>query len=96
MKVVRNAGAGRLTKIHPEIEPVRPVFSRNRELSLLGEIHEFIRDGLLCISDQRQMSVRRDQQMSARIWIEVENDETCSSTVEHVTRLVGLRIRIRG
>ena len=96
MKVISDPGAGRLTKVHPEIEPVRPILRLNRALSSLGEIHEFIGDGLLRLGNQRQMSIRSNQQMPARIRVKVQDDKTPFSAVEHVTRLVGLSSQISG
>jgi hypothetical protein len=83
MNVICDAGPGSATKIHSQIESLRPVDIAQSCLTALRQIHQLVSNFLgrgIKLSD---VIVRNDQQMSANVRIEIENYKVVSRAVEN-------------
>lgn len=95
VKMRGDARTRRTPLIDADIETFGFVFFAQNRLAILDRIHHLIGRKFRCRVEVCDVRVRHDEQMPARVWIDVENDITELGTVNDEGTPVVFRITNR-
>src|SRR5258708_22791496 len=92
VNVIDNSGTRRPAEIHSHIETCRLINFAQSSLTALGQVHEFVGRLLRGGVKFPDMIVGNDQQMSANVGIDIEDDVAVSGSFNYKVFCVSLRI----
>lgn len=92
MDVVHNPGASGFSEVHAQIEPRRLICGAQGSLTTLRQIHQLVSRFLRGAVQLADVLVRNYEQVATDVRVDIENDKTAGSAVEHKVSCVMLRV----